>query len=160
MTENGWVRSRIARWGVVVLGLAPLLAGGAARAVPAQPNDPGFPLQWNLQMIGAPAVRDAFDLKKEKADAIERYGKFCESFLQARRLVEAGVPFVSVHQEIFGRNGHSYDMHENNFSMLREFNLPLLDQCIPALVQDLDSRALEVTNRGRLEMKNRLDLSL
>src|SRR5204863_3661510 len=33
-----------------------LLAGGPARAVPAQPNDPGFPLQWNLQMIGAPAA--------------------------------------------------------------------------------------------------------
>jgi len=72
----------------------------------------------------------------------DRYGRnlYASSLLVARRLVEAGVPFVSVHQEIFGRNGHSYDMHENNFSMLRDFNLPLLDQCIPALIEDLDNR--------------------
>ena len=56
MTENGSVRSWIARWGAVGLFLAPLLMGGSARAVPAQPNDLGFPLQWNLQMIGAPAA--------------------------------------------------------------------------------------------------------
>jgi len=56
MTENGCVRSWIARWGAVGLFLAPLLMGGSARAVPAQPNDPGFALQWNLQMIGAPAA--------------------------------------------------------------------------------------------------------
>ncbi|HMC64556.1 MAG TPA: DUF1501 domain-containing protein, partial [Gemmataceae bacterium] len=62
--------------------------------------------------------------------------------LMARRLVEAGVPFVSVHQEIFRHYGHSYDMHENNFGMLKDVNLPLLDQVYPALVQDLDERGL------------------
>ena len=62
--------------------------------------------------------------------------------LIARRLVEAGVPFVSVHQEIFRHYGHSYDMHENNFSMLKDFNLPLLDQVYPALIEDLDARGL------------------
>ena len=67
---------------------------------------------------------------------------WAQRMLLARRLVEAGVPFISVHQEIFGANGHSYDMHENNFGMLRDFNLPLLDRCIPALVQDLEDRGL------------------
>jgi uncharacterized protein (DUF1501 family) len=64
------------------------------------------------------------------------------SLLTARRLVEAGVPFISVHQEIFDHYGHSYDMHANNFGMLKDFNLPLLDQVIPALLKDLDGRGL------------------
>jgi len=62
--------------------------------------------------------------------------------LVARRLVEAGVPFVSVHAEIFGSMGHSYDMHENNFGMLKGSNLPILDRAYPALLQDLDDRGL------------------
>ena len=62
--------------------------------------------------------------------------------LVARRLVEAGVPFISVHQEIFSHYGHAYDMHENNFSMLKNHNLPLLDQIYPALIQDLEDRGL------------------
>lgn len=62
--------------------------------------------------------------------------------LVARRLVEAGVPFISVHQEIFKHYGHSYDMHENNFGMLKNFNLPMLDKLLPALLQDLEERGL------------------
>src|SRR2546423_3627005 len=47
----------MARWGALCLFLAAsVVGGGSARAVPADPNDPGFPLQWNLQMIGAPAA--------------------------------------------------------------------------------------------------------
>src|SRR5262249_18599886 len=64
------------------------------------------------------------------------------SLLVARRLVEAGVPFVSVHADIFGDAGHSYDTHENNFAMLKDVNLPILDQAYPALLQDLDERGL------------------
>src|SRR5262249_5244446 len=60
----------------------------------------------------------------------------------ARRLGEAGVPFVSVHAEIFGSMGHSYDMHENNFGMLKGHNLPILDRAYPALVEDLQGRGL------------------
>src|SRR5205823_14364208 len=48
----------------------------------------------------------------------------------------------SVHAEIFGNYGHSYDMHENNFGMLKNANLPILDQAWPALIQDLDERGL------------------
>lgn len=89
-------------------------------------------------------TRDAFDLNLEPASIREAYGRHLPgaSLLIARRLVESGVPFVSVHQEIFDYYGHSYDMHSNNFSMLRNLNLPLLDQVIPALLQDLDSRGL------------------
>ena len=62
--------------------------------------------------------------------------------LVARRLVEAGVPFISVHQEIFKHYGHAYDMHQNNFGMLKNVNLPILDLVYPALIQDLEDRGL------------------
>jgi hypothetical protein len=63
--------------------------------------------------------------------------------LVARRLVEAGVPFISVHAENFLPNGSfTYDMHENNFAMLKEHNLPVLDTLLPALVDDLEQRGL------------------
>ncbi|MDA1017317.1 MAG: DUF1501 domain-containing protein [Planctomycetota bacterium] len=89
-------------------------------------------------------TRDAFDLNLEPAEIREAYGRNLvgASLLMARRLVESGVPFVSVHQEIFDHYGHAYDMHSNNFGMLKNLNLPLLDQVIPALLQDLDSRGL------------------
>ncbi|MSR57075.1 MAG: DUF1501 domain-containing protein [Planctomycetaceae bacterium] len=89
-------------------------------------------------------TRDAFDLSHESAALRERYGRHLtgSSFLVARRLVEAGVPFISIHAEIFGNNGHAYDMHENNFGMLKQCNLPVLDQAWPALIEDLDARGL------------------
>ena len=95
-------------------------------------------------MLTSSRTRDAFDLSKESDRVRDRYGRnlFGSSMLVARRLVEAGVPFVSVHQEIFRHYGHSYDMHENNFGMLKNLNLPLLDQVYPALIQDLEQRGL------------------
>ncbi len=95
-------------------------------------------------MLTSSKTRAAFDLSREPARLRERYGPSLTGncLLLARRLVEAGVPFVSVHQEIFGKYGHSYDMHENNFGMLRDFNLPLLDRVVPALLDDLNARGL------------------
>jgi hypothetical protein len=100
--------------------------------------------QQALSMSVSSRTRDAFDLSREPDRVRERYGRnlHASSLLVARRLVEAGVPFVSVHAEIFGDNGHSYDTHENNFGMLKDVNLPILDQAYPALVQDLDERGL------------------
>jgi hypothetical protein len=89
-------------------------------------------------------TREAFDLSRETDSLRDRYGRHLtgSSLLVARRLVEAGVPFISVHAEIFGRYGHSYDMHENNFGMLKNCNLPILDQAWPALIEDLEARGL------------------
>ena len=92
-------------------------------------------------------TRDAFDLNLEPAAIREAYGRHLPgaSLIIARRLVESGVPFVSVHQEIFDHYGHAYDMHSNNFGMLKNLNLPLLDQVIPALLQDLPApRSLQL----------------
>lgn len=97
-----------------------------------------------FSMLSSSKTRDAFDLSQEPAAVRDRYGRNLSgaSLLVARRLVEAGVTFVTVNAEIFGMNGHSYDMHENNFGMLKDENLPILDMGYPALVQDLEDRGL------------------
>lgn len=100
--------------------------------------------QQAFAMIRSSRTRDAFDLARESDETRERYGRNLHgsSMLVARRLVEAGVPFISVHAENFIPHGFTYDMHENNFGMLKNYNLPVLDKCYPALVEDLESRGL------------------
>ncbi len=91
--------------------------------------------QRAMEMIASPKVREAFDVSKETAQARARYGKFCENFLMARRLVEAGVSVVTL-------KVGDWDTHEKNFKDLRE-QLPQLDQGFHALVTDLHDRGLE-----------------
>jgi len=88
-----------------------------------------------LEMIVSPRVRDAFDLGRESAQTRERYGKFCESFLRARRLAEAGVSVVTL-------KVGDWDTHEKNFRDMRE-QLPQLDRGLHALVSDLYDRNLQ-----------------
>jgi hypothetical protein len=78
----------------------------------------------------------AFDVGSEPAKSRERYGDsgFGRSCLLARRLVEAGVPFVEVD---FG----GWDLHDDCFTRLEE-KLPQLDQGMGALVADLEERGL------------------
>ena len=78
----------------------------------------------------------AFDVGKEPTAARERYGdsSFGRSCLLARRLVEAGVPFVEVD---FG----GWDLHDDCFTRL-ETKLPQLDQGMAALVSDMEERGL------------------
>lgn len=104
----------------------------------------GFFQQRAFDVLTSSKTRDAFDLSQESDETRDRYGRHLtgSSLLVARRLVQSGVPFVSVHAEIFGRYGHSYDMHENNFGMLKNCNLPILDQAWPALIDDLHSLGL------------------
>jgi len=80
-------------------------------------------------------VREAFDLSREPAAARDRYGKFCESFLLARRLAEAGVSVVTL-------KVGDWDTHEKNFIDHKD-QLPQLDRGFHALVSDLYARGLE-----------------
>lgn len=101
--------------------------------------------QRAFNMLCTSKTRDAFDLSQEPTGTKERYGNslFGNCMIVARRMVEAGVPFVSVHAENFLPSGSfTYDMHENNFAMLKEHNLPVLDTMLPALVDDLEQRGL------------------
>ena len=100
--------------------------------------------QRAFSMLSSSKTREAFDLSQESDANRDRYGRnlFGASLLVSRRLVERGVPFISVHQDIFKHYGHAYDMHQNNFGMLKNMNLPLIDQVYPALIQDLEERGL------------------
>ncbi|MBP85654.1 MAG: hypothetical protein CMJ64_02890 [Planctomycetaceae bacterium] len=100
--------------------------------------------QRAFSMIRSSRTRDAFDLSRESDETRDRYGRNLHgsSMLVARRLVEAGVPFISVHAENFIPHGFTYDMHENNFGMLKDYNLPVFDKLYPAFVEDLESRGL------------------
>jgi arylsulfatase A-like enzyme len=60
--------------------------------------------------------------------------------LLSRRLVEAGVTFISVHTEAKG--GSHWDTHDNNFNLLRHLMLPFLDGAVSALLEDLWQRGL------------------
>lgn len=91
--------------------------------------------QQALEIITSSRARDAFDLSQESPETHARYGKFCENFLMARRLVEAGISVVTL-------KVGDWDTHEHNFRDMRE-QLPQLDQGIHALVTDLYDRGLE-----------------
>jgi uncharacterized protein (DUF1501 family) len=87
-------------------------------------------------LLTSPAAKRAFDVAAEPARLRERYGRttFGQSCLLARRLVEAGVHFVTVTDE-------GWDTHGDNFKVLRR-KLPVLDQAYAALLEDLDGRGL------------------
>ncbi len=95
-------------------------------------------------LLASNKTRDAFDLSREAPNVRDRYGRhmFGASMLIARRLVEAGTTFVTVNWECaVPTHGGHWDMHENNFGMLK-VHLPVLDQIQTALVDDLDARGL------------------
>lgn len=98
-----------------------------------------------FELLLSGSARRAFDLSKEPSGVRDRYGRdlFGSSVLLARRLVEAGVTFVTVHTEA-KPNGH-WDMHENIFNMLRNLTLPFLDRALSALLEDLDQCGLLAT---------------
>ncbi len=80
---------------------------------------------------------NAFRVAEEPAAMHERYGRsnFGQGCLLARRLVEAGVPFVEV-------NFDGWDNHQNIFATLKDTQLPTLDQGLSALIDDLVQRGL------------------
>jgi hypothetical protein len=88
-----------------------------------------------LEMMTSGKARDAFDVAQEPAATHARYGKYCENFLIARRLVEAGISVVTL-------KVGDWDTHEKNFRDMRE-QLPQLDRGFHALVTDLHERGLQ-----------------
>jgi hypothetical protein len=105
---------------------------------------------FNRQAMGiltSTKLAEAFDLSKEDPKLVARYGKGTkkatadgpwkrlDQFLLARRLVEAGARCVTL---AFSR----WDWHGNNFGRARQ-DMPMLDQGVSALVQDLHNRGLD-----------------
>jgi hypothetical protein len=95
-----------------------------------------------FSLLGSPAVRQAFDLEREPAAVRDRYGRNVhgQCVLLARRLVEHGVPIVSVNWHNDGK--FFWDTHGNNFNRLKNELIPPADQALWALLSDLDERGL------------------
>lgn len=90
-----------------------------------------------LDILRNDKTQKAFQLELEPKDVRDAYGTtpFGQSALAARRLVEAGVRFVTV-------SVGGWDTHRNNFDSLKTRLLPQLDQVLSTLIKDLDSRGL------------------
>jgi hypothetical protein len=93
-----------------------------------------------FQLVASPDVQRAFDLSREPAPVRDRYGRHSwgQSHLLARRLVEAGVRFVTT------VNGPSitWDTHKDNFGRLKGRLVPPMEQGFAALLDDLAERGL------------------
>lgn len=104
------------------------------RDLPAQEHAKVLKKTWDLMTSDQ---MEAFKVDREPESAKERYGtdRFGQGCLLARRLVEAGVPFVEV--DLGG-----WDNHSNVHATLRDQRLPVLDRAMSALVEDLNERGL------------------
>lgn len=112
------------------------------------------------QLLGSEKVRRALDLSEESAATRERYGVYDsvsrggtngaeqgyarhmrgQNLLVARRLVEAGVPFVNVYD--FQQQGQNWDAHNQNFKQHKDHLLPPAEKALAALIGDLEERGL------------------
>jgi hypothetical protein len=97
--------------------------------------------QRALALATSEQTRTALDIRREPGALRDRYGRhlFGQSCLMARRLVEAGVRFVTVHYEAI--DGYSWDSHRNSDDV-KQHLLPTFDQAFSALLVDLDERGL------------------
>lgn len=104
-------------------------------------------LSQALDILSSSKLTEALDLSKEDPKTVERYGKpdpqfradgapkVTTNFLLARRLVEAGARYVSL-------NFSRWDWHGKNFDRARQ-DVPMLDQALSALIEDLHERGLD-----------------
>jgi hypothetical protein len=99
-----------------------------------------------FELLGSATGGSAFNLDDEAPAVRDRYGRHPhgQSVLQARRLVEQGVPLVTVFWPSEGIKNVSvyWDTHSRNFVDLRERLMPPADQAFSALLDDLADRGL------------------
>jgi hypothetical protein len=103
-------------------------------------------------MLTSPAVRQAFDLRREPPATRERYGrtKIGQRCLLARRLVEAGAPFVLVDYGYDPEYGNLWDNHRVAVQnqphiceiVKKPYHLAGTDQAFAALLDDLETRGI------------------
>lgn len=87
----------------------------------------------------APTTRSAFDLSQEPAALRDRYGRhsFGQSLLLARRLAEAGVPFIQANMGCMNQ----WDAHRDEIGYMKRL-MPPFDQGFSALIEDLHDRGM------------------
>jgi uncharacterized protein (DUF1501 family) len=102
--------------------------------------------QRAFALLSDPKAARAFDLTREPLRVRERYGMNIhgQAVLQARRLVEAGVPLVTVFWQNDGITNVSvyWDTHSRNFIDLKTRLCPVTDQAFTALLEDLGQRGM------------------
>ena len=112
------------------------------------------------ELLGSQRLHAALQVERESDETRMRYGLVSggirgggngaqrgygrnlrgQSLLMARRLVEAGVPFVNVND--FRQQGQNWDSHADNFNQHKKYLLPAMDRSLAALIDDLDERGL------------------
>jgi hypothetical protein len=100
--------------------------------------------QKALGLLHSPAARRAFDLTAEDPRLRDRYGrtKVGQSMLLGRRLVEAGVRFVTVYDGQYNGQLANWDAHADVFPRLKDDLLPPVDRAFATLIDDLEARGL------------------
>ena len=110
-----------------------------------------------IELMQSEAVARALRIEDEPQKVRERYGMYPDkapagkrrvhghqlrgqNVLLARRLVEAGVPFVNVYD--YRQQGQNWDSHSQNFTEHKDRLLPAADKAYAALIEDLDERGL------------------
>jgi uncharacterized protein (DUF1501 family) len=90
-----------------------------------------------LEILRSDRTKKAFDLGKESQTLRDRYGanQFGQGCLAARKLVQAGVRFVTI-------SLGGWDTHSGNFNSLKTRLLPQVDQTLSALIEDLDNQGM------------------
>jgi hypothetical protein len=102
----------------------------------------GGPRSWDSytrrahELLASSMSKDAFDLEREPQKVRDEYGPlpFAQNCLLARRLVDAGVPLVTV----YSVGNRDWDTHGDNFKTLKNTLLPPMDQGVATLLADLD----------------------
>ncbi|MBX3412254.1 MAG: DUF1501 domain-containing protein [Pirellulales bacterium] len=112
----------------------------------AQQLDNNFEAAFRL--MTSTQAREAFDLTREKPETRERYGmtRFGQSCLLSRRLIEAGVRFVTVNTFLTVFDEITWDIHGSkpftSIEGMRDIVAPMYDQAYSALLEDLSQRGL------------------
>ncbi|HEX7449831.1 MAG TPA: DUF1501 domain-containing protein, partial [Pirellulales bacterium] len=112
----------------------------------AQLLDSNF--QAAFRLMTSAQAREAFDLSKESPQVRERYGmtRFGQCCLLARRLIEAGVRFVTVNTFITVFDEITWDIHGSkpftSIEGMRDIVAPMYDQAYSALLEDLVERGM------------------
>lgn len=112
----------------------------------AQMLDKNFEAAYRL--MNSRQAREAFDLKKEPQKVRERYGvnRFGQCCLLARRLIEAGVRFVTINTFLTVFNEITWDIHGSKpfttIEGMRNIVAPMYDQAYSALIEDLHDRGM------------------
>ena len=100
------------------------------------------------RLMTSTQARDAFDLSKESTKTRERYGinRFGQCCLLARRLIEAGVRFVTINTFLTVFDEITWDIHGSkpftSIEGMKNIVAPMYDRAYSALIEDLDQRGM------------------